>query len=74
MIFSISKSEIIEKAGKDNFTSVLFLSPDAHGKIDKAEIPLDRLKSYLYGGRFKASRIEGFARGYKRQMCVYLLN
>lgn len=75
MIFSIRKSEIIEKAGKDNFASVLFLSPDAYGKIDKVEVPVNRLKSYLFGGgRFKGNSIEGFARAYKRFMCIYLLN
>lgn len=74
MIFSIRKSEIIERAEKENFASVMFLSPDADGKIDKARVPVNRLKSYLHGGRFKGSRIEGFARGYKSHMCVYLLN
>jgi len=39
MIFSIRKSEIIRKAKKDNFASVLFLSPDEHGKIDKVDVP-----------------------------------
>jgi len=75
MIFSTRKSDIIEKAGKDNFASVQFLSVDAHGKIDKVDVPCNRLKSYLFNGeRFKGSSIEGFARAYKRYMCVYLLN
>lgn len=75
MIFSIRKSEIIEKARKGNFASVLFLSHNAYGKIDKVDVPCNRLKSYLFGGgRFKGNSIEGFARAYKSYMCLYLLN
>jgi len=75
MIFSIRKSDIIEKAKNDNFASVQFLSPDAHGKIDKVDVPVNRLKSCLFNeGRFNGTASRGLHWAYKSQMLVYLLN